>query len=359
MKTFIFFLIILLFKFPIFPIEINNEDRLVLEKFFKTLFENSECGYVLFNKKPLCTNGFWIEDPIFPGLEFHERNVYLKEGAYLWKKLNLPLKTQYSLIVSNSFNEYDENIKDIHFIHRDLLFKTINDEITLFKYILGPDVTADQILSKLLSPETNLGQLLNQDNALMGIILGFGTQNSLIGSRMEQLLKQFSSAEIPPLKPLAERLVDNELLEKIPYLSNRGYSLFVDSKKPIEQNELIPSLGYDSVFQEYITLSQKVTNSSEKLDTEKPWFIFTRLKNDPESVKLVKDLEATQEAIQELLNSQNFFPNTLQTIVSDKITFQHLNSPSILSLTFDEIHALPSIIAVNIYRLTNEENDEY
>ncbi len=359
MKAIFFLTIFLSFNCSIFSIEISYEDQIVLEKFFRTLFENSECGYVFFNRKPLCTDGFWIEDPTFPDIEFHERNVYLKEGAYVWQKLNFPLNTHYPLIIANSLNDYDENINDIHFINQDLLLKSINDQIALFKYALGPDVMADQILLELLNSTKNLDQLFKRDNALIGIILGFGTQNSLIGGRMEQLINQFSSAETPPLKPLAELFADDPALRKTPYLSNKKYFLFADSKKPPQKHELTPSLGYDSILQEYLALSEKLTASSKKLDTEKPWFVFSRLKNDPESEKLVKGLEITQSKIQKLLRSEDFFLNILQTIVSDKITFQLSKSPPILSLAPDEISALPSIIAEDIIRLTSGEDEQY
>ncbi|MGA8165292.1 MAG: FKBP-type peptidyl-prolyl cis-trans isomerase [Waddliaceae bacterium] len=345
-----------------FSKKISFENQIVLEKFFKALFEQSECGFVFYQKKPVCEEGYWIVDPIFPGIERHRCNVYFKEGARVWKQLNLTTNKEYVLSICEVSDGLDENMNGILFIHRKLFLETVKRNIELFQYVIGPEVSPQFLLDKLEDPAESVGKLLKQDNALTGIIFGFGTQNSLVGSRMERLIKEFSSPEIPPIKPLLSRLhpQNNSLsLEGLPHTLNKKHLLFSETMMPTGQEELKPSFGFDSITQEFQALSQEITGTSEKLDCERPWFAFSRLKDDPESVLLIQELETTQTKIQKLLKSPTFFPQVLKAITSEEISLQKRNfsSSSLLAFTSEEAKHLPAIVAEGIFHLIHEEDD--
>lgn len=80
------FILLISFSTTCFANELSTEDHVVLEKFFFTLFEHSEGGYVLFGNKPVCINGYYAIDQFFPGSIRHKESVYLKEGTEICKK---------------------------------------------------------------------------------------------------------------------------------------------------------------------------------------------------------------------------------------------------------------------------------
>jgi len=102
-------------------------------------------------------------------------SVYLREGAIVWKALNFK---QSDIIV----HVYDKP---------DSLAKV---------WVLGPNVTAEGLLEQLTNPRETFYSVLKDDKVLIGILLGFGPQNAIHVSRLENLEEMLYSAETPPFK---------------------------------------------------------------------------------------------------------------------------------------------------------------
>ena len=163
-----------------FALDLSNHERDVLEGFFRVMIEKSEGGYVLFGRKPICIHGFHVEDYFIQENERHLSNVYLREGAYLWRKLNFNNKDEN--IIIHIYQRPDTLAKSyIHvlLINKELCLNVIQKNLSLFQYVLGPNVTPSALLNKLIDPNESFHHVLREDKVLIGILLGFGTQNSL------------------------------------------------------------------------------------------------------------------------------------------------------------------------------------
>lgn len=105
-------------------IELTKSDALCLEKFFRVLLQDSEGGYVLFNKKPICIHGFNVVDNFYSEGTYHQTHVCLKEGAKSWKKLASRLNSQN--IVIHIYDCPDSLVKNcfhILIINKELFLK--------------------------------------------------------------------------------------------------------------------------------------------------------------------------------------------------------------------------------------------
>lgn len=232
---------------------LTQEQCAVLNKFFNILIEESELGFVMQGNKPVCIHGFFSKDPFSVNTISHRHSVALREGARIWKQL----ATSNSEIVLTISKEEDPLIPNwIHVIaiHPILFQRVLKENLSLFQYVLGPAVNSDNLLSALISGKT-YHSLLKGDKVLIGEILGFGTQNALYISRIENI-EETLEEEFPPfLNGLA---VVREYSEE--YL-------------PFEIG-----FGFNSVKQELEFLEKKVTFPSEKLMKLSPEFVFWMFK---------------------------------------------------------------------------------
>lgn len=185
------------FSITCYGFEISVEDTVILENFFRTMIEKSEGGYVLYDSKPICINGYYDKDYFQNESEQHKTSVFLREGMKRWKEFNLPP----SNIIVHGYNNEDTSAKNhvhILFINKKLFLKTVQENLSLFQYVLGPDVNPQGLLAKLTDPQETFHGVLKDDKVLIGILLGFGTQNSIYVSRMENLHDMLLSAEVIP-----------------------------------------------------------------------------------------------------------------------------------------------------------------
>ena len=96
-----------------------------LEQFFRTMLLQSEGGYVLYDKKPVCINGFYVIDRFFGESARHKESVDLREGAIVWKKV----QPNHDNIIIHVYKREDSLAKDyIHvlFINKKLFIQTVN-----------------------------------------------------------------------------------------------------------------------------------------------------------------------------------------------------------------------------------------
>jgi len=342
-------------NFSLFAYELSIEDQIIFEKFFRTLFEHSEGGYVLYGKKPVCINGYHAKEHFFPGSPRYEHMVYFKEGMRLWKTLDLPK--------NNTFILHDYDINDslakayIHllFIHREHFLKTVQENISLFQYVLGPELTPELLLQKLTDPKIPFHTTLKNDKVLIGIILGFGTQNSLFGSRYENIQDMLFGTESPPLKPILERSGPVQKMFKDMLIFTDHPSISVDFS-------LIPSFGFDNIPEEMRLLTSKLEISSEKLTRNTPPFFFTKIKNDNKIDPFIVDLEMNQEKINQLLQSENFLSEILNTILDSEVKVHQqsdLKKHPLLAFGFEEVNSLPLIVGKYIWDSIKDEEETF
>ncbi len=324
---------------------------MVLEKLFREMVGDSEGGYVLLDKKPLCIHGFHFQDFFLGENEKHRISVYLREGAGQWKKDNL--HSEQSNIIIHSYNNQDSLVKNyIHvlFINKKLFLETVQNNLPLFQYVLGPSITPLELLAQLTNPDNNFHAVLKNDKVLIGILLGFGTQNSLYVSRIENLEEALMCNEQPPFISQHSKISDIRPDYQEMLLLSKG------SWK--NANSLEASYGYHSPKEEMLTLCKKIDVSSLKLANQTPNFVFGRLKEDRETDKLVKELEVTQLKINSLLSSKDFLKEVLQRIFPNERIDVKENAKQI-ALDDSEVKQLPFIVAASVWSIIEDENEVY
>lgn len=314
------------------PNSLSQEEYAVLNKFFQVLIEESEVGYVLQGNKPVCIHGFFNKDPFSVNTIPHRHSVALREGSRIWQQLKKS-DPEVMLTIAKKEDPLIPNWIHVMVIHRTLFKTVINKNLPTFQYVLGPTVTAGSLLSAITSEKITYHSLLKGDKVLIGEILGFGTQNSLYVSRIENIEEAIEQA-IPPFLNIQEVVREN-LNEYLPFE---------------------PGFGFNSVKQELVDLQKQVTFPSQKLISSNPEFVFGCLKDSEEINNFVFTLEATQKQIQEQLQSQTFLEDTLLNLTGHQYLIP--TNPKKFSFCFN-IAQLNFAVAKGIWESLQEYDQEY
>ncbi len=270
------------------------EESAILKKFFQILIEESEVGYVLLGKKPVCIHGFFSKDPFLVNTPIHKQSVALREGARIWKKNNNK-KSDIFIHICKKEDPYLPGYIHILSVRKSLFEKVVEENLTLFQYVLGPSITPQNLFEKFLEDDQTYYSLLKKDKVLIGSLLGFGIHNSLCGSRIENI-QETAEEDIPPF--LNSRLVVlNHDQEYLPFP---------------------PAFNFTSVSQELQLLEDKMKISSPNLMRTNPKFIFGCLKGSREVDECISDLEDTQSQIQSFLRSSDFLEKTLEQLTGQR-----------------------------------------
>lgn len=279
-------------------LHLDAEEFAVLNVFFKTLLEESEAGYVMLNQKPMCIHGFFEDNRCSTDSAKHKQKIAFEEGT---KKLNHFIsenKLKYSDIYIHLYKNIDPQIQSarhILIINIPLFHKVINENLPLFQHVLGPSINSQKILDAFIVHDCPFHSFLKYDNVLVGKILGYGTQSSIYGSRIEFIQKQLSTITTPFVEPSNLQLIEKD-----------------------EFSPFKPNFGYQSLLEEYEDLDKNLEISSKKLITEIPLFGYGWLKNCKEE-NIIDQLEQTQAKIQLLLKSDDFLAEIFDLLYSKKI----------------------------------------
>lgn len=273
--------------------QLLEKEKYALRIFLQSLMEDSEGGYVFFNRKPVCITGYEAKDSFYVNTERHKEAVALKEGAAIWQKV----KKQSSDIIIHISQSRDPQIPQfthVLIINKPLFYKVVQENLALFQYILGPSITPQKLFEKLVDADQPFHALLRYDKTLIGIILGFGVENSLYASRVEDIHEDFSN-------------------ENIPFLANNLILREFDH----EYLPCSPTFGFKTTNEETETLLKKMSVSSPKLNKQKPRFVFGLIKDNVENKKLISDLEDIQTRVQKLIKLENFEEIVLTKILGE------------------------------------------
>jgi hypothetical protein len=284
-----------------------------LETFFRTLLGESQGGYVLYGNKPICVEGFPIreEGTVFLEKWIHIFSTKLKKGALLWKKLGLNKYCKDYILFVYEKPVFDKWV-DFVLINKQEFYRVVQDNLPLFQYVLGPKVTPSELLIKMADSKETFHSVLRDDRVLIGILLGYGTENSLYGSRSENIQDTSS----------APSFGFTTLNEEISWLKERqSVSISLGEEK-------IPSLPRFSYYE----------NRETKL--------------------LIDGYKRTQKRISELLKSEHFLEDILSKLFKEEIT---INAKKEDVLTFSEPNQLTKIVAQSLWNAIphNERNPEY
>lgn len=293
-KKYLLFFVFFIFNFKLIHAEIvitlSKTEEKVLSEFFHSILWGSQVGYVLYGNKPICMEAYGSGDPDEIFKIGHHFRASLNNGINLWKKLRLSLDSPKFVII------LQENLIDpfVLFINKEAFKNTFTKHAFLFRYALGVELTADQLLDEFKSNKKDFFSILNDDNILIGILLGFGLENSLYVGRSEQILENFYE----------EKKICSH--NWITCANSRKDKNFIP---PLIYSKLQPRLGYQSLEQEKKALDDKIKFSSIALTKYAPQLIFGR--TIQEDNELINHYEETQLKLLDILNQPQWLTDVL------------------------------------------------
>ena len=190
------------------------EERCFLDYFFRTLLLTDSGIFVLNGSKP--AGRFYFFGTCYYQSTIHWRGFYrstlFKKGFEVWKKYEhlFPSK-KYCL----SFSEDEEKGIRVLLLNKPQLSEVIANNIEDFKRVLGSNINLELLLAMMANEPERFWGILDQHDALEGIVLGYGRHNSWLFHQKEV----FANA-MPPLKGeiLEKHLLQfNQKLQPTPY----------------------------------------------------------------------------------------------------------------------------------------------
>lgn len=186
-----------------------KDEREVLELFFFEL-NRSGSAYVLFGNKPMSICSFMElddsrRDPLTSILDLSWKlrlsNLRMNRGLEVWKKYKHLFTSSKFFLLENREQDWVTMVT----IHKRNFLKKVEEHIDLFKAVLGTHMTPVILLKQCLNSDNIIGNVLKNNDALLGILLGFGRHNAQLFSRRTQIEEGKEFRRIPltnkPLTP--------------------------------------------------------------------------------------------------------------------------------------------------------------
>jgi len=292
---------------------LSPQELAILETFFRALLSQSQGGYVLYGNKPICIEAFphREEGSVFLAKWIHVHSTELKRGALLWKQLKLGryCKNYVLHVCDNPNNQW----QDILLINKKELSTIIQTNLALFQYVLGPHVTPATLSAQILNPTQSFASVLHNDRALIGILLGYGTQNALHCSR-------------------AENIDEGEATS--------------------------PTFGFQTLQEEADWLKSKFVLSTQFSDEKSPLLPWFGCYDPKETRPLIDQYQQAQKQIANVLKSPNFLQEVCSQLFEERIA--RLSPPvNANKLLLPERKVLVQMVAQSIWHCIAEKDPQY
>lgn len=185
-KLFCFFLFI---HFSLIASEIDQilddmtcKERFYLNEFFKICVREDHFGYTIFFDKPVSVSGFFIKCPnkeiVSPYL-----NKLVSYGWRIWKKYE-PLFQHPNYIFCEEIEEFHDSdlnkkikICNIYIINKNALLHLLQEKNSIFSDYIGQEFSPEKFLHEI-ETSRKLTPLIKENEALLGIMLGYGIKSS-------------------------------------------------------------------------------------------------------------------------------------------------------------------------------------
>jgi hypothetical protein len=159
---------------------VPEEDREILEYFFSYLISYENFGYVLFGDKPMAAGGFETLFTIENSLnEATIKQRALRLGWLTWEKYSTLFPSQ-KFVLRLSKNPISPSFYWIVLINKNSCLRCIESNLDIFKAVLGDSITPQSVLKDLMCKEDIFRDALKKHDGLLGILFGYGRNNSMI-----------------------------------------------------------------------------------------------------------------------------------------------------------------------------------
>lgn len=308
-----------------FTQELSKRQKTLLQDFLYTL-SNSTAGYVIYGDKPMS-----IEVCDVPSLRFlsspNARTVSLIKGKELWEDMQIsPEDKEFTLTTY-------QNDTSCHFIviNRKAFLQAVRENLPLFQYVLGPAVTPENLFTTLTTAKNKFYQVLNEDAALIEILLGHGRQNAIVHSRMEYLTNPYSFGN----------------KDEFPLISKKLSKSWAASSNKYRKK---PSFGFSSVSDEEFALAKLVV-SSEKVKSATPVDLpnFKCFPETEETKALISTYEKNRAAILKAVAKKDFLEETLRkffSTVDKSLAIPEVPKPRDLCIPNNKAETIAKVVGI-------------
>lgn len=318
---------------------LSSEQQSTLYNFFRMILKDSTCGYVLFGDKPLSIEGWPIVETKILELPGIDQDLCVQtKWLDFWSDLNLATQNKEYLFLNF---DVDYGYHHLVCINRKAFLNTVNENLVLFRYVLGPTIKAEELLNELIQSKEKFYDVLKNDNVLLGILLGYGQQNALLVSRKELLNNSFAKDHREDFPFIAKKIRFNQT--KFPKLQSTK-----------------PSLGYTSLSEETSALKKLIVTS-----TSLSPFKYCKIPHfgcEPSSIttnELLEKYKENRKKIVTLLKCNNILEETLKKLF--RTTSGTLDIPKAPTERVYSFNKSNEPLASQLVKLINKEikSDEY
>lgn len=151
---------------------ISDKDQLLLEQFLREVLYEERLIYVLCGSKPMGTCAY-LSSPI----EETSHNKKIREGWKVWCRYQHLFPSQ-KLFIKSIGDEDRENYITLLFLHKPHFKDTLENHRKIFEKYLGDNINTDEMLTRFELDADPFKSVLKNNHALIGILFGFGVQNS-------------------------------------------------------------------------------------------------------------------------------------------------------------------------------------
>lgn len=347
-KFFIHLIVFLLLNTKSFCIEMsqfeinNTRTYSLLEHFFRKSIDREQYGYILEGAKPASCR-LYRSPALFPSSKSYKFAEEQFTESLLHEEIVSTLEkvNQYGsqfIFKSTQVKQDNHILHEFLFINKSKLYSTLKENLNLFRLILSPTFETNELLNQITSSNHLLTEILKSHDALLGIVLGYLPENSLLGGREYSLHAQAISQEHPPYERQSRLLTpktpfSNECLSE---LYGLYYLAYAGGHFDLPRTQrLKPSHPFKSIKDEMEHLQTKKEELPASL-RENPSFIFGPYQTESSSNRFfLKLLKHVQNRTRELCKKENLPEVILEKILGSppKITCERPKSlPPLKSL---------------------------
>lgn len=167
--------------------KIPLEDRVKLERFFEYLLHNSIIGYSLYGEKPVSIETFPVLSKI--PLRYGVR-IWAKHPGYsiVWNGIKTWQKYSHLFPSRNFVIRFITEYSTIVLINKNEALKVIEENLDLFQKYSNTKQTSAEFLQEVCYPKER-EYMIRYNLILLGILLGYGRNNSLAFSKRSYVQK--------------------------------------------------------------------------------------------------------------------------------------------------------------------------
>jgi FKBP-type peptidyl-prolyl cis-trans isomerase len=293
-------------------------------------FSSEEYGYVLEGSKPISLRNFPALDnfPITKDFKRDEKEfnntLLVREAIPIWNKFCSAQKdfVLKAVALNKQVSPFLSTL-EVSFINVFELQEVIKKNIDLFRYVLGPTNSVQGIVDTIAHSNQPLIQLLKYDLTLLGIVLGFGSHNSIVGGRLETIFSLSISKDHPPFTPQSY-LIHDKGNHSFDALTPERYGTYYlelaggdDINFRVDLPRQQPHLSFANVAEEVAKLDE-LEEPIPPFLWEQPKFIFGAFQGGPPNQLFFKHLRKTQKKVRALLEKSDFLECTLGKINEER-----------------------------------------